>query len=313
VRLAVLLSELQHQCEGPQLRRVVDLAVQAERIGIDAVFFGEHVVMGPASDADGPPEPFAPLRPRRIHPAQPWLDPFVALGAVAGATETIGLGTAILIAPLRPPVLVATMAASLDVLSGGRLELGLGVSWQEAEYEALGQPFHRRGRALDDGLRLWRQLWTGAPVTDRAGDHVLDRITAGLRPVRGRIPLWFGGGLSPAMVRRLVAHGDGLAPLPRASAEELEDLRRTLGEAGRAWADIDLITGIRTELTGDGPGDLRASLRPLPGLVAQGYTTFVLWPGSYASHADELGDVMADARAEFDRLVDQPRATLSRS
>lgn len=305
-RLAVLLSELHPLLDGADLAAVVDLATAAEAAGVDAAFLGEHVVLGEGSDAEGEPaDSFEPLRPGRIPPSTPWLEPLVTLGAIAGATRHIGLGTAILIAPLRPPVLLAKQLATLDVVSRGRLEVGLGVSWHEAEYRALGAPFGRRGARLDETLAILHALWSGSPVRASGDGFELDDIWLEPKPVRP-IPLWFGGAYSARMSSRVVRYGAGLAPLPRLEPHQFVELIEDLAAAGRDVGNIDFITGLRpvrsTSRSG-GPADLATSMAEVPQLMAAGYTTFVLWPNVFTDSADELGAVMGEAATTFAALA----------
>ena len=306
IRLVVLLSEMQALLTGDEAAEVVDLAVVAETIGYDAVFMGEHIVMGPSAAADGVPMNLhAPLRPRGIPPDMPWLEPLTTLAVVAGATTTIGLGTAILIAPLRPAVLTAKIVHTLDVLANGRLELGVGVSWQTEEYDALGVPFAQRGQRLDDALNAWSALANPGPVSlvsetvSFEGVHLEPRSRQAGGP-----PIWFGGAFGKRMIRRVVRHGRGLAPLPRASSGDLSTLADAMIGAGRNPSELDLITGIRPKFDNAvGPADLAASLADIPSLVDLGYTTFVLWPGAFAAHRDELGDVLEQTHDTFHRLT----------
>lgn len=306
IRLAVLLSEMQAVLTGEEVAGVVDLAVAAETIGYDAVFMGEHIVMGPSAAADGmPPNLHAPLRPRGIPPATPWLEPLTTLAVVAGATTTIGLGTAILIAPLRPAVLTAKIVHTLDVLAKGRLELGVGVSWQTEEYDALGVPYSQRGQLLDDALSAWSALADPGPVSLVSETVSFEGIHLEPRSQQpGGPPIWFGGAFGKRMIRRVVRHGRGLAPLPRASSDDLSILAAAMIGAGRNPNELDLITGIRPKFDNAvGPADLAASLAEISSLVELGYTTFVLWPGAFAAHRDELGDVLQQAHDVFRRLT----------
>jgi probable F420-dependent oxidoreductase len=135
----------------------------------------------------------------------------VLFGYLAGLTERIEFATGIVILPQRQTVLVAKQAAALDVLSGGRLRLGIGIGWNRVEYEALGTDFHNRGRRCEEQVALLRALWTDRAVTfDGAWHRVTD---AGLNPlpVQRPIPLWFGGG-EERVLRRIARLADGWMP-----------------------------------------------------------------------------------------------------
>jgi probable F420-dependent oxidoreductase len=142
--------------------------------------------------------------------ATPYREPFVLLGYIAAITS-VELVTAVVVLPQRQTVLVAKQAAEVDLLSGGRLRLGVGLGWNKVEYDALGQVFATRGRRIEDQVELMRRLWTERVVT-HAGPF--DRVTgAGLAPlpVQRPIPVWFGA-LSDAALRRAGQLGDGWFP-----------------------------------------------------------------------------------------------------
>jgi probable F420-dependent oxidoreductase len=165
----------------------------AEELGYDHLLMFDHVagavrdgrkqpLMGPYSDKD------------------PFHDPLVAFGYLAGVTKRIGFATGILILPQRQTLLVARQAADVDLLSGGRLRLGVATGWNYVEYEALGQDFHTRGKRLDEQIPLLRELWRGEPVDFEGRFDRVDRLA--LNPPPGRpIPLWCGGGSEPAYQR----------------------------------------------------------------------------------------------------------------
>lgn len=162
-------------------------------------------------------------------------EPFVLFGYLAAITRQLEFATGILILPQRQTVLVAKQAAEVDLLSGGRLRLGVGVGWNEVEYEALGQNFRTRGRRQEEQVDLLRRLWTERLV-DFKGEF--DRVPdAGLYPlpVQRPIPIWFGGG-ADAVLRRMAIQGDGwmpnTMPLDQLTAM-LEILRSYLTESGR--------------------------------------------------------------------------------
>lgn len=161
-------------------------------------------------------------------------EPFVAFGFMAAIT-TMELVTAIIILPQRQTALVAKQAAEVDLLTGGRFRLGVGLGWNAVEYEALAKDFSNRGRRMEEQVELLRRLWTEPTVTF---DGAYERITgAGLAPlpVQRPIPLWFGG-QSPAAYRRAGRLGDGwfpqVAPGPRLD-EAISMVEQGAREAGR--------------------------------------------------------------------------------
>ena len=170
-------------------------------------------------------------------------EPLVLFGYLAGITKTLELVTAIIILPQRQTALVAKQAAEVDVLSGGRLRLGVGIGWNDVEYEALGEDFHNRGRRSEEQVEVMRALWAAESVTFEGKWHTIPGAGINPRPVRRSIPVWFGGGRNDTVLRRIARLGDGWFPqgAPDAKMEEqLERFRGFVGEAGRDPAAIGI-------------------------------------------------------------------------
>jgi probable F420-dependent oxidoreductase len=190
-------------------------------------------------------------------------EPFVLFGYLAGCTRRLELVTGILILPQRQTALVAKQAAELDVLSGGRLRLGVGVGWNSVEYEALGEDFHTRGARLAEQVQVLRALWTRESVTFQGRWH---RITgAGLNPlpIQRPIPIWMGG-QADAVIKRIARFADGWFPggglqnehvrHPNAPRDQLiERLRHHVKAAGRDPGSVG-IEG-RLAVTNGGPDE----------------------------------------------------------
>ncbi len=178
------------------------------------------------------------------------VDPFVGLAFAAAATTTLRLLTYLVVLPYRNPFLLAKSVASLDVLSGGRLELGLGAGYQRAEFAALGVDFEERNALFDEALNILKQAWSGEAVSAEGLHFKASGVAALPRPAQvPHPPLWFGGN-SMLTRRRVIEHGAGWLPLPNARASAhvlrspaletvddlaglLTDLRRRAAEAGR--------------------------------------------------------------------------------
>src|SRR4029077_16528572 len=141
----------------------------------------------------------------------PFHEPMVFFGFLAGVTTRLQLTTGILILPQRQTVLVAKQAAEVDVLSGGRLRLGVGLGWNYVEYDALGEAFQTRGRRVEEQIEILRKLWTQPLVTHRTAQQVIDNAGINPMPIQRPIPLWFGGGSEPAL-KRAARLGDGWMP-----------------------------------------------------------------------------------------------------
>src|SRR2546426_2300878 len=195
----------------------------------------DHVVMG-YPIAGRPPGPYPPQ--------MPILEALMALSYMAAVTSRVTLGTEVLVLPQRHPTLVAKQVSTLDTLSGGRVRLGVGVGWQESEYEALGEDFHTRGARMDEAIRLLRAYWSDAQV-DFEGRHY--RVTAmGMepKPPQGRqLPIWIGGMSEPAW-RRVGQLGDGWLASRVTDADSarraLDSIRRHAEAAGRDPGAIGL-------------------------------------------------------------------------
>ncbi|MGI9599458.1 MAG: TIGR03619 family F420-dependent LLM class oxidoreductase [Acidimicrobiales bacterium] len=184
--------------EGPA--KVLELGKALEDIGYDEIAVFDHVVMGyPADDRRGP----------RYPPQMPILEAIVLMAQLAAVTDRIGISSEVLVLPQRQPALVAKQISTIDTLSGGRVRLGVGVGWQESEFEALGETFSNRGRRMDEAIRLMRSYWSDSQI-DFDGDHY-DATAMAMEPKppqEGGPPIWIGGG-SQAALRRVAELGDG--------------------------------------------------------------------------------------------------------
>lgn len=170
------------------------VAKQAEDLGFSDVWVSDHVAL--PKNASYPPSSYI-------------LEPLIALTWAAAATERVGLGTTVLVLPLRPPVLLAKMLASLDLMSGGRITLGAASGWLEQEFDALGVPFEERGARTDETIELLRRCWVDDPIDATAPRTRVKMVEMRLKPQPGRqIPIWIGGHSEPAF-RRAVDTGDG--------------------------------------------------------------------------------------------------------
>jgi probable F420-dependent oxidoreductase len=201
-------------------------AQSAEALGFDELLIYDHVLGADPARPGGWSGPYT--KDHAFH------EVFVTLGYLAGFTRHIELVPAVLVLPQRQTALVAKQAAQLDLLSEGRLRLGVGVGWNAVEYEALGESFGNRGRRQEEQVELLRQLWEHDVIDFQGRWHRIQRAGLKPRPTR-RIPIWFGGS-ADATLRRAARLGDGWFPIlpPNdASAALVERLRGYLGELGR--------------------------------------------------------------------------------
>ena len=203
-----------------------DWAQAAEALGYAHIVAYDHVLGAVHADRD--PKLWGPYTENDA-----FHEPLVVFGFLAGVTTSIELETAVIILPQRQTALVAKQAAEVDVLSGGRLRLGVGTGWNHVEYESLGVAWEGRGKLFDEQIEVLRSLWTD-DVVDYSGDfHRIDR--AGVLPRTGRsIPIWFGG-FSKVAVRRAARIGDGFtfAGAGRQILEQIATLREGVAAAGR--------------------------------------------------------------------------------
>ncbi len=281
-----------------RLHEVIGLARDAEAAGVDTVIVPDHVVMGEHTEAYAwGPFPF-PVD-------APWLEPLTALAAIAGATERVRLATGILIAPLRPAIVLAKTAATLDVLSQGRLELGVGVGWQREEFDAAGLDFDARSQRLDDTLAACRVLWRDAPASFHSETVSFEKIWCEPRPVQaGGVPVWFSGTLHRRNLGRIVRWGDGWIPIMTATRDDLADGARRLADAFDAAGRDAKALKVRGSLalrTGEGGRpDLGATLAGAAELAAAGATDVQLPLLAFVRRPEALGDFFAELRERWE-------------
>ena len=205
--------------------RIRDWAQAAEELGYDHIEVPDHVFGATARDGWSP----------RYNEQDPFHETFVTLGFLAAVTTTIGLASGVLILPQRQTGVVAKQAAQVDILSGGRLRLGVGVGWNHVEYEALNEDWKSRGARQREQVEVLKKLWCDDLVTYQGRFHQFTEVNITPRPVQRPIPVWFGGS-SDAVVKRAAQIGDGWMPImaPDHEAEaKLEQLRNHLSDCGR--------------------------------------------------------------------------------
>jgi probable F420-dependent oxidoreductase len=195
------------------------LARRLEQAGVDSIWVSDHVVLPRRMES---PYPFAADGRANWPSDMPYFEPLIALAVAAAATERVRLGTAVLVLPMRNPVMFAKQCASIDVASGGRLELGLGAGWLKREFEALDAPFERRGARLAEWIEIARDCWTGAPAARSSRDYTLPPEILCLPTPTHEIPILLGGH-SPRALARAGAVGDGW--LPQQTAGEFDPAR----------------------------------------------------------------------------------------
>jgi probable F420-dependent oxidoreductase len=263
MRLGIHLPHIGRKAAPQAIRRAAE---QAEALGFDDVWVSEHIIVPRA----------APYPPSAL-----FYEPVLTLTWAAAYTTRVRLGTTVLVLPMRHPVPLAKELATLQNLSGGRLILGAGVGWMEAEFAALGAPFHERGKRMDEGLAMMRALWTDDPVSFPARSIPAEINDMRMLPLPcAPIPVWIGGG-SDAAIRRAARH-DGW-----------HGSRVTPDQAGAIVARLralrpdpqDFTLSLRTGWNGEDDGELRARLHAY---AAAGIQHVMLEPS-----ARELDDWLA--------------------
>lgn len=256
VALSVLVAGLSRLFPGGQ--GLLEAARIADDVGIDQLAFPDHLAIGPRTDR-------YPYGRFPFPPDEPWWEPLTALAAVAAVTRRLRLATGVLLVPLRPPLLLAKTLATLDVISGGRVDLGVGLGWQPEEF--VGVDFEGRARRLEDTLRACRVLWSEAPASFESPTVRFRDLWCLPHPVQpGGIPIWFGGAPSQRNIARIVELGAGWMPLglePDELAAQIARLRRAFAEAGRHPDEL----GVHAHPPGR---DLESCLEALPALREMG-------------------------------------------
>jgi probable F420-dependent oxidoreductase len=239
-------------------RQMRESAVEGEAVGFDSLWTNEHIVV-PALISSR--YPFSDDGRLHAEPTSPYLEPLSTLAFVAGVTSRVELGVSVAVAALRHPLLMAKTASTVDVLSDGRLILGLGAGWLREEFDALDVPFDRRGRLFDEHLAILRDAWAHPTISADRDVYRFGEMGVAPLPVRpGGPPIWIGAGKTKVALRRTVQFADAVHMVPRDphALEEILDIRAALEAAcaavGRAQPPL-LTVRARVRLTGYGePG-----------------------------------------------------------
>ncbi|HYP36903.1 MAG TPA: TIGR03619 family F420-dependent LLM class oxidoreductase [Stellaceae bacterium] len=200
--------------EMPDPATLIAYAVTAEALGFDSIWVWDHILLG-------------------VDPPFPVVDSLTLLAAIAARTSKINLGTGVLVLPLRNPVVLAKELASLDLIAGGRLLLGMASGWYRREFDAVGVSFQERGRIMDRNLEIIRRLWTEAQVN---GDYPPHRLrSANLSPKPARLPVMLIGGYVERVLKRAALNGGWLTYFytPEGFAKSWAKVRGFAVEAGR--------------------------------------------------------------------------------
>ena len=251
----------------------------ADAAGVDRLCLSDHVVLGENLEA------YADPKAGGIEGgAQPtdsegqWLDPIVVLSMFAARTKHTRLMTGILIAGLRRPATLAKALSTLDVLSEGRLDIGVGVGWQREEYEANGVAYKGRGQLLDETLSVCQTLWREQRASHASELATFEKIHLNPKPLQpGGVPIWVSGRLNKNVLRRIARFGSGWIPWGQDAMDPIGGLAKigeALEQAGRDAAGFQCTSYLPVVTRDDGGFDLDAMVAPVAPMAAGGVTDF---------------------------------------
>jgi probable F420-dependent oxidoreductase len=289
-----------------------DRARLLDTAGIDRLVVSDHVVFGEDLDSYGNPKIGGVAG--GVQPTGPdgyWLEPMTTLSVLAGMTSRIRLGTNILLAALRRPVVLAKSAATLDVLSGGRFDLGVGVGWQREEYEAAGLTFENRGRLLDHSLEVCRTFWRQQRASLESPELSFDAIHMMPKPFRADgVPIWVAGTINPRVVRRLARFGTGWIPWGADAAADpavsIDRMRQELSEVGHDPSGLQVVGRLPIVTDTDRAVDIVRTMDAVPELVDAGVTDFRAnfpLPADQSAAAETLSEIVTAFRAATNRTT----------
>lgn len=261
---------------------LVELARAADQAGIDRLVLSDHVVFGEHLDAYGDPSVGGSAGGRQpTGPDGSWLEPLATIAHLTAVTSRTRFATGILLAALRRPVVLAKTAATIDVLSGGRLDLGVGVGWQREEYEAAGLPFEGRGRLLNHTIEVCQTLWRDRTATYQSDELSFAGIHQMPKPTPpGGVPVWVSGTVNPGSMDRLARYGSGWIPWGDDAADiegGLARMREAVARRDRDPLELGVVGALRVVKDDRGAVDLRRTMEPVPRLHAAGISDFRMY------------------------------------
>lgn len=260
-------------------QHLLDVARAADIAGVDRVLASDHVVFGEHLDAYADPKLGGTAGGRQpTGPDGLWLEPMTVLSVVCGLTTRVRLMTCILQAALRRPVVLAKTAATLDVLSQGRLDLGVGVGWQREEYDAAGLDFGQRGQSLDHTLTVCQTLWRNSPATFESGGVSFESIHCMPQPLQdGGVPIWVSGTVNTRVLDRISRFGSGWIPWGEHVANPVAgigEIRESMANAGRDPSELRVLGSLSVQRQSNGEADLTRTMDVVPRLLEAGVTDF---------------------------------------
>jgi probable F420-dependent oxidoreductase len=277
--LAVSLSHIEG-LSGPKQADLLALAREVDAAGAAQIVLSEHVVLSANITGHPPIRPGDPPAGSFFPSDEEYPEPLVTLAAIAAVTSRARLSTNILIAPLRPAVLLAKMAATVDVLSGGRLDLGLGAGWHQPEFDAVGVPLQNLAHRIQESVAACRSLWAGGPSSYSGTTVSFSDVYCSPTPIQQRLPVFLGGQPVARTARVIAAVADGWSAIGTTTPEEIRlgcDLLRQAGaDVGRAPTEFRVRASLSLARDDSGHPSLAATLAPAAEYVRAGATLIQL-------------------------------------
>ena len=269
----------------------IDVARAADEAGLHSITFGDHLMLGP--DTSGYPYG------KFLHRSESaWPEPLTTLAAMGGVTKNLILTTGILLAPLRPPLLLAKTIATLDALTKGRVQLALGVGWQRAEYEAQNIPWEERYRRLDENVTACRAIWGEQPVDFESANLKLTDAYCLPRPHQARIPMLMGLKMTDKNAMRMARLGDGWCPMgldAQGLREGVDRLAEAVNEVGRDMADQHIKVGLGNVMGATGKADVAQTLEAAPAFLDAGATIITVTAPAAPESMSDIYDFIEQA------------------
>ena len=277
-----------HNFYDGDINSYIEIAQAAEEMGFHGVSLTDHVVMG--KNLHKYPFGSFPL------PSEaPWYEPLTVLTMIASHTKTLQLGTAVLIVPLRNPALLAKTAATIDMISKGRLELGVGMGWQAEEYHVAGVPFENRAEIFWETLEICKLLWAESPASHDGNVYQFEDIWCQPQPMQGAdLPLLFGLKMTAKNAEKIAQIGHGWIPI-KTDAEFISTGKDLLDQAFKEHNrnEAPRIRGqLPTQIDSSGVPSLDLTLKELENSIAAGLTEVEIFPINFVRSKEDIVPVL---------------------
>ena len=277
-----------HNFYDGDINSYIEIAQAAEEMGFHGVSLTDHVVMG--KNLHKYPFGSFPL------PSEaPWYEPLTVLTMIASHTKTLHLGTAVLIVPLRNPALLAKTAATIDMISKGRLELGVGMGWQAEEYHVAGVPFENRAEIFWETLEICKLLWAESPASHDGNVYQFEDIWCQPQPMQGAdLPLLFGLKMTTKNAEKIAQIGHGWIPI-KTDAEFISTGKALLDQAFKEHNrnEAPRIRGqLPTQIDSSGVPSLDLTLKELENSIAAGLTEVEIFPINFVRSKEDIVPVL---------------------